>query len=227
MSIAAWVLESAARNLRSARMAKRNEIHAILADAPNHLGPGRAFDAAMCVLENPRLVRQLVECLWDEDEGVAGRAADTLETVAAESPRIIARWKDSLLGRLVEGGPIKLRWHLALTMAGVRLTRPECRRVYGVLRGWLDHRSSIVKTCAMQGVAELTRQDSSLTDEVFDLLRALSRSGTPAMRARGRILLEQLEMGKDLTWVRTKQQARKAARLVNWPHKGSHVGCHG
>jgi hypothetical protein len=73
----------------------------------------------MCVLENPRLVRQLVECLWDEDEGVAGRAADALETVAAESPHIVARWKDALLGRLVEGGPIKLRWHLGLVVTGM------------------------------------------------------------------------------------------------------------
>ena len=72
---------------------------------------GVPFDAAMRVLENPRLCRQLVKCLWDEDEGVASRAADALETVAAESPRTVARWKDALLGRLVEAGPIKLRWH--------------------------------------------------------------------------------------------------------------------
>jgi hypothetical protein len=181
----------------------------------------------MCVLENPRLVRQLVECLWDEDEGVAGRAADALETVAAESPHIVARWKDALLGRLVEGGPIKLRWHLGLVVTGMKLTRPECRRVYGVLQGWLDHKSSIVKTCAMQGIAELTRQDPSLKDEVLDLLRVLSRSGTPAMRARGRILIEQLEKGRDLTWVRAKPQAQKATRLLNWPGKRSPVRCHG
>jgi hypothetical protein len=176
-------------------MPKQIEIRAILADARNRIGPGYAFDAAMCVLENPRQVRQLVECLWDEDEGVAGRAADALETVAAESPQIVARWKDALLGLLVEAGPIKLRWHLGLVVTGMKLTRPECMRVYGVLHGWLDHKSSIVKTCAMQGIAELTRQDLSLKDEVLDLLRVLSRSGTPAMRARGRILIEQLEKG--------------------------------
>ena len=195
-------------------MATRNEMRAILADARNRIGPGRAFDAALWVLENPRRTGQLVECLWDIDEGVAGRAADALETVAAESPRIVARWKDALLGRLVDAGPIKLRWHLALTVTGMRLTRAECRRVYGVLQEWLDDRSSIVKTCAMQGLAELTRYDPSLTDEVLDLLRTLSRSGTPAMRARGRVLAEQLETGKELTWVRVKQQARKAARLA-------------
>jgi len=162
-------------------MAKQSEIRAILADARNAIGPGHAFDAAIRVLEDPRLCRQLVECLWDEDEGVAGRAADALETVAAESPRTVARWKDALLGRLVEAGPIKLRWHLGLVVTGMRLTRPERRRVYGVLQGWLDDKSSIVKTCAMQGIAELTRQDLSLKDEALDLLRVLSRSGTPAM----------------------------------------------
>jgi hypothetical protein len=207
-------------------MARQSEIRAILADAQNRIGPGHAFDAAMLVLENPRLCRRLVESLWDEDEGVAGRAADALETVAAESPRTVARWKDALLGLLVEAGPIKLRWHLALIVTGMRLTRPECQRVYDALQGWLDHRSSIVKTCAMQGIAELTRQDLSLKDGVLDLLRVLSRSGTPAMRARGRVLVEQIEKGKDLTWTRRNQQAIKAARLINWPDKGSAARCH-
>jgi hypothetical protein len=96
-----------------------------------------------------------------------------------------------------------------------------------VLQGWLDDKSSIVKTCAMQGIADLTRQDPTLRDEVLDLLRALRRSGTPAMRARGRILIEQLEKGRDLIWVRRKPQARKATRLLNWPDKRSPVRCHG
>ena len=34
--------------------------------------------------------------------------------------------------------------------------------------------------------------------EVLDMLRSLSRSGTPAMRARGRILLKRMETGKEL-----------------------------
>ena len=90
-------------------MAKQAEIRALLADARNRIGPGHAYDAAMLVLENPRLVRQLIECLWDEDEGVAGRAADALETVAAELPATVARYKDALLGLLVEARSIKLR----------------------------------------------------------------------------------------------------------------------
>src|SRR5579863_9103673 len=208
-------------------MEKPTDIRSLLADAHDGKGPGRAFDAAMLVLENPRLAGQLLACLWDEDEHIAGRAADALETVACESPRSVARYKEALLGLLAEAGPIKLRWHLALTVTGMKLSRSECGRVAEILNSWLDHNSSIVKTCAMQGLAELTLQDPSLKDEILDLLRTLSRSGTPAMRARGRALLSQLEMGKRPTWVRAKQEARSAARLINCPRKVLHRKAHG
>ncbi|MGB0064351.1 MAG: hypothetical protein WBP85_07880 [Terracidiphilus sp.] len=208
-------------------MAKATDIRIILADARSGKGQGRAFDAAVLVLEDPRLVGQLVACLWDEDDVIAGRASNALETVVAESPRIVARYKEALLGLLAEAGPIKLRWHLALTVTGMKLSRSECGRVAEILNSWLDHRSSIVKTCAMQGLAELTLQDPSLNDGVLDLIRTLSRSGTPAMRARGRALVNQLEMGKRPTWVRVKQQARSVARLINCPRKVLHRKAHG
>jgi hypothetical protein len=51
----------------------------------------------------------------------------------------------------------------------------------------------------MQGLADLTRHDPSLLPEVLDMLRILSRSGTPAMRARGRILLKKLEAPRKRT----------------------------
>ena len=44
----------------------------------------------------------------------------------------------------------------------------------------------------------LTLLDPSMLPEVLDMLRILSRSGTPAMRARGRILLKSMEAGKEL-----------------------------
>jgi hypothetical protein len=102
-------------------------------------------------------------------------------------------WKAPLIGLLSESTENKLRWCLAPVLPRLTLTISECRRVAAILRTCLEDKSSIVKTCAMQGLAELTRQDASLLPEVLDLLRILARSGTPAMRARGRILLRKLE----------------------------------
>jgi hypothetical protein len=52
--------------------------------------------------------------------------------------------------------------------------------------------SSIVKTFAMQGLSDLARQHVKLQPMVVDLIQSLTRTGTPAMHARGRILLQQL-----------------------------------
>ena len=107
------------------------------------------------------------------------------------------RWNASpargLRGLLPEAKPRKLRWNLALLIPRLKLTVPECRRAAGVLRSYLDDKSSIVKTAALHGLADLTRQDRALLPEVIELLRVSGRSGTPTMRARSRILLKEFE----------------------------------
>jgi hypothetical protein len=174
-------------------MTKPETIRSMLAAGRHPLSVGRAQEVAAIILAHPKKMSKLAECLWDEDPGVANRAADALERASFRQPPLAAPWKESLLGLLAEAAQNKLRWNLALIVPRLTLTAPECRRVAAILRIYLEDKSSIVKTCAMQGLAELTRQDSSLLPEVLDLLRILARSGTPAMRARGRILLRKLE----------------------------------
>jgi len=137
-------------------------------------------------------MRQLIECLCDPDPGVANRAADVLERTSYRQPSILARWKDVILGLLHEARENKLRWNLALVIPRMQLTGSEIAHAAAVLETYLDDRSSIVKTAAMHGLAGLAQQDAAMLPETLDLLRILSRSGTPAMRARGRILLKQL-----------------------------------
>jgi hypothetical protein len=159
---------------------------------------GRAREVAALVLAQPKRMAELIECLWDEDPGVASRAADALERATRKPGTLAPEWKDGLLGLLMEAEQNKLRWNLALIVPRMRLSRADARRAASALYGYLDDRSSIVKTCAMHGLAALTRHDPSLTPEVLDLLRILTRSGTPAMRARGRMLLKRLEAAKSV-----------------------------
>lgn len=175
-------------------------VRAMLAVGRHALDKGRVCEVEECVARQPRRLASLMDCLWDEDAGVASRAADVLERLTAgEAPRLhparLGPWKDALLGLLAEAEPKKLRWNLALTVPRMELTVAEARRAAGILNRYLDDSSSIVKTLAMHGLAELTAQDVAMRPGVVDLLRLLSRSGTPAMRARGRILLKRLERG--------------------------------
>ena len=196
-------------------MKKPVQIRAMLVMG-KRLDAGRAPEVAALLLQHPRTTAQVIECLWDEDAGVANRAADALERASGRNPKLLRNWKEALLGRMLDAEENKLRWNLALMVPRVELTEAETGRAAGFLRLWLDDESSIVKTSAMHGLAGLTRWNPALLPEVMDMLRILSRSGTPAMRARGRILLKRLEAGKEPPRVtaRSRILVKKAERAA-------------
>lgn len=178
-------------------MEGRVDLRAELAVGPHAMHPGRVPEIAEWIGELPRRIPSLIELIWDDDAGVASRAADVLERISRwASPKLmraIMEFKEPLIGLLAESTLPKVRWNLALTLPRLTLTVGECQRMAATVEGWLEDRSSIVKTTALHALADLTRQDGSLLAKVEDLLRMAERSGTPAMRARSRILLKALE----------------------------------
>ena len=74
----------------------------------------------------------------------------------------------------------------------LRLTAKERGVAVDILFDYLRDGSSIVKTFAMNGLATLAKADLSLRAKILPLLEELAEVGTPAMRARGRKLLQQL-----------------------------------
>lgn len=178
-------------------MLARMDLRAELALGKNALHPGRVCEVVEWIADAPRRVPELIELMWDDDAGVAGRAADVLERITRDPTPVMRRavegFKEEIIGLLTDARFAKLRWNLALTIPRMALTVPECRRVATVLETWLDDPSSIVKTTALHAMADLTRQNPESLPEVLDLLRVAGRSGTPAMRARSRILLKALE----------------------------------
>ena len=186
------------------------DLRSQLAVGRHALDPGRVPQVAALIRAHPRRAARLIELLWDDDPGVASRSADALERAYHDpSPalqRIVGEFKEALIGLLPEARYIKLRWNLAFTLPRLSLTVAEARRVAATLETYLDDRSSIVKTAALQGLADLTRHDPASLPAVLDLLRIHGRSGTPAMRARSRHLLKRLAppQGKRLAMPETQ-----------------------
>jgi hypothetical protein len=180
------------------------DLRAELSVGRHALHPGRVPRIAEWICDLPRRIPGLIELMWDDNPGVAGRAADVLERISRWAKpsvrRAIEEYTEEMIGLLSDARFPKLRWNLALTLPRLTLTAPECRRIAAVLETWLDDRSSIVKTAALHGLADLTSQDPACLLKVVDVLRMAGRSGTPAMRARSRILLKQMEkpQGKTL-----------------------------
>ena len=202
----------------SQAMQPAETIHSMLAVGRRPLSSGRTAEVVNLVRAQPKRAAQLIECLWDDDSVLAMRAADALEKLSRTMPALLNAWKAPLLGLLAEATQNKLRWSLAQIVPRLTLTRPECRRSSETLQSYLDDPSSIVKTCALQGLADLTRQDSSLLPDVVDLLRIHSRSGTPAMRARGRILLRRLEVSERGSSVRNRDKSREGKCAERFTH---------
>ena len=178
-------------------MAGRFDLRAELNIGRHALDPGRVPELVSTISSQPRRAVRLIELLWDDDPGVANRAADLLERILSRpSPplsRILNEYKEALLGLLPDARFIKLRWNLAFVIPRLTLSVSEARRAAATLYTFLDDRSSIVKTAALQGLADLTRHDPASLPVVLDLLRIQGRSGTPAMRARSRHLILRLD----------------------------------
>jgi hypothetical protein len=178
-------------------MPRRIDLRAELAIGRHALDLGRVPEIARLVSAQPRRAERVLELMWDDDPGVASRAADVLERISAHpSPaldRVLAEYKEALLGLLPDARYMKLRWNLAFVIPRLGLTLAEARRAAATLYMFLDDRSSIVKTAALQGLSDLTRHDPGSLPAVLDLLRIQGRSGTPAMRARSRHLIQRLD----------------------------------
>jgi len=131
--------------------------------------------------------------MWSSDPLVRMRAADAAEKVTRKQRELLDPYKRELLGLLAEATEQELRWHLAAMVPRLALDARERRAAMSWLNGYLEDDSSIVKTFALQGLADLAEGEPSFRPQVIEVLQEAARKGTPAMRARSRKLLIQLE----------------------------------
>jgi len=154
---------------------------------------GKSNQIAKLILSEWQRFAELLECFWDEDPIVRMRAADAAEKVTVVRPELLNPHKQELLGLLAEAEQIELRWHLALMVPRLTLNRSERERAIAALQRYLEDRSSIVKAFALQGLADLARQDTSLRELARRAMEDSLRTGPAAMKARARKLLSELK----------------------------------
>jgi HEAT repeat protein len=158
---------------------------------------GHADEVAATVMKNPRTFGALMSGLWDADPVVRMRAADAAEKVTRTKRELLRKYKKELLGLMAEETQIEARWHLALMVPRLDLNAKEKETAASLLRRYLEDRSAIVRTHALQGLADLAETDASMRPEVIELLCEAARTGTAAMKARSRKLLLKLERKRE------------------------------
>lgn len=150
---------------------------------------GRSNEAVALALAKPELFDVLISGIALDDPLVRMRCADAAEKVAALHPEYLRPHKRLLIEDYSRIGQKEVRWHIAAMLARLPLTAKEQQRVAGILLSYTNDRSSIVKTLAMQALADIALRDEKLLPEVRERIGELCVIGTPAMRARGKKLL--------------------------------------
>lgn len=150
---------------------------------------GRVGEVVDAVLTDPGLFDTLFQGMLHDDPLVRMRAADAVEKITARHPEYLQPYKEVLIREVARSNQQEVRWHVAQMIPRLTLSRAEARTVLEILREYLEDKSKIVKTCAMQAMADLARQDETLRPEVLPLLEELTRTGSPAMKSRGAKLL--------------------------------------
>jgi hypothetical protein len=154
---------------------------------------GRSNQVAAIVSKEPGLFPKLIAGLWSADPLVRMRTADATEKVTRKNRELLLPYKKELLGLMTGTTEQELRWHLAVMVPRLLLNTKERYLATSLLTSYLEDRSSIVKTFALQGLADLAQDDPSIRPRVTEILREATRNGTPAMKARSRKLLLHLE----------------------------------
>ncbi|MGA7179510.1 MAG: hypothetical protein WBX11_08010 [Thiobacillaceae bacterium] len=87
----------------------------------------------------------------------------------------------------------EVRWHLAQVLPRLKLRPKEKRWVVDLLLSYFGDSSRIVKTCAMQALADIGQQTPELQASILVHLQEVCKAGSPAMKARGRKLLADMD----------------------------------
>ncbi|MEE8391321.1 MAG: ACT domain-containing protein, partial [Anaerolineae bacterium] len=102
-------------------------------------------------------------------------------------------YKNELIGRVARIDQQEVRWHVAQMLPRLEWSQEERAVVVEILLDYFNDKSRIVKTFAMQALADLAEVDASLRPQAIELLAELVEIGSPAMKSRGRKLLTRLK----------------------------------
>ncbi|NOT99360.1 MAG: hypothetical protein HOO97_09770 [Sideroxydans sp.] len=146
---------------------------------------GRSNEVVALVLEKPESFDVLMSGMKLDDPLVAMRCADAAEKITVLHPEYLQPYKRVLIDELSKVEQKEVRWHVAAMLPRLPLTSKEQQRVIEILLAYTNDRSSIVKTLAMQALADLALRDVKLKPLVLKHIEEMMVIGTPAMRARG------------------------------------------
>ena len=128
--------------------------------------------------------------LTHPDRKVVMRTADAIEKITLKDPGYLQKHKKVLLDLCHTEKPIELKWHLALLISRLQLTRKEYGNTWDLLTAWARNKkeSKIVRVNSIQGLFNLLQQKQELSQDLKLTLSEIEKEKIPSLNARIRKL---------------------------------------
>lgn len=150
---------------------------------------GKSEVVVKLVLSKPELFDDVINAIFIADAGTRMRASDAVEKITRDHPEWLKPYKKRFLNDIANIEQKEVRWHTAQILPRLNLTKLEREKVYKLMHEYLNDKSSIVRTFAMQALTDIALQENKYINEVRRLIEDLMRNGSPAMKSRGKKLL--------------------------------------
>jgi hypothetical protein len=153
---------------------------------------GSAGEVVEDVLKDSSLFEILIDGLFVDDPLIRMRASDAAEKITADFPEYLQPFKQRLIRLAGQTAQQEVKWHLAQILPRLDLEPKDKKIIIKNLFSYLNDKSKIVVTFALQALADLAVEDKKLRSRVIGVLKELTETGSPAVKSRGRKLLEKL-----------------------------------
>ena len=155
---------------------------------------GQVSEAVRLAIADTRHIDELVDLMSYSNPAVRVRAADALEKATVQRTDLLALHKDFLLDLIETATQNELRWHVAQMLTRLDLKADEIDDLALIFTKWFERADSrIVRTSALQGMADLAHKDPSLIDTALKMTESALASPIAALKARARKIKGPLE----------------------------------
>lgn len=154
---------------------------------------GRSNEVVSQILDHRAPFAALIRGMIHDDPVIRMRCADAAEKVSARHPEYLQPHARTLIDVIAKCEQQEVRWHVAQMLPRLELAPAKRKKAYTILEAYLRDESRIVKTFAMQALVDLAENDAPQRARVRRRIETLMRTGSPAMKARGRKLVARMK----------------------------------
>ena len=136
---------------------------------------------------------QLFSHLYATDRLIVMRAADAIEKIASANPQYLVDHKNELFKFLLMAEDKEFKWHLALLISYLTLTKHELNQAWKKLSEWVKDKneSKIVRVNSLQALYDLSKRYKEHESKFALIVHSLKSENIPSLNARIKKLLNQ------------------------------------